>query len=188
MLVTATCTTLPSLPVVTVHEVKKQARVDSSYEDTEIEGMILAAVASIEARCRRSFRPQNWLCYYNEVRIGKPEILQRAPVSSAVISYRDSATTGAVATATTLIDGDQALWYPPYNHSAVEMTDGSPNWKAATVCGGTLAAIPAPVKQAILMLSAHLFEQRTPVLIGTIIADIPFTIDALLAQYTIPSV
>lgn len=187
MLVSASCTLQPSAPVVTVHEVRKQARIDSSYEDTEIEGMILAAVAHAEARCRRSFRPQNWLAYYKDVAIGTPETLHRAPIASAVISYRDTATTWAVATANTLIEGDNALWYPPYNITAVQMTDGSPNWKAATVCGGAITTIPAPVKQAILILAAHLYEQRTPVVIGAILTDIPFTIDALLAQYTIPA-
>ena len=188
MLVTASITTQPSLRVVTVAEVKAQARIDTGYEDEVINGIIAAAEETVESLCRRSFRPQNWLAYYTNVKLGQAEKLVRAPVSSAVISYRDSATTWAVATPTTLIEGDECLWYPPSTVVPYQTTDGSPNWKAATVCGGALATIPAAVKQAILILSAHLYEQRTPIIIGTIVADVPFSVESLLTPHTLQAI
>jgi uncharacterized phiE125 gp8 family phage protein len=188
MIVISSVTTKPTLGVVTVHEVKKQARVDEGYEDTEIEGMLAAAEATVEAICRRSFRPQTWTTYYKDVQVGTPERLIRPPVTSAVVSYRDSATTWADATCTTIIEGDQCLWYPPSGTVPYNMTDGSPNWKAVVVCGGTLDDFPAPIKQAILILATHLYEQRTPIIIGTIVADVPLSVSSLLAPFTIPSV
>lgn len=185
MLVASSVSVAPTLRVVNVAEVKAQARIDSGHEDTVIEGIIAAAERLVEERCRRCFRPQTLVSYYTDVKLGTPEVLQRAPVTSATIYYRDTASTWTAVTATKLIEGESALWYPPSGVTPHCMEDGSPNWKAVTVCGHD---IPPPIKQAILMLSAHLYEQRTPVLIGASIADIPFTIDALLAPFTIPAV
>jgi len=47
------------------------------------------------------------------------------------------------------------------------------------------ASIPAPLKQAILLLVSQMYEHRTPEVIGTIISKVQFTFDALLAPYRI---
>lgn len=165
---------------------KGQARIDSGHEDTLIESYIAAAEAAIEHLCRRAFRPQVWRSYYTGVTVGKAENLPRSPVSSVTISYRDSATTWAVATATTILDGAPGMWFPPSDVTAFAMPDGSPNWKAEATCGGTADSVPGPIKHAIVMLSAHLFEQRSPIIVGASVADVPFTILALITPYIAP--
>jgi uncharacterized phiE125 gp8 family phage protein len=46
-----------------------------------------------------------------------------------------------------------------------------------------VADVPAPVKHAVLLLVAHLYEQRTPEITGTIVAKVAFAVDALLSPY-----
>lgn len=50
-----------------------------------------------------------------------------------------------------------------------------------TVCGGST---PEPLKQAIRLLVAHWYENRTPVGAGSL-ADLPHMVDALLAPHRI---
>lgn len=49
---------------------------------------------------------------------------------------------------------------------------------------GTLpSSVPAPVRAAILLLTAHLYENREPVNIGNITTDLPFSLAALISNY-----
>ena len=43
--------------------------------------------------------------------------------------------------------------------------------------------VPAPIKQAVLLLISQLYEFRTPTITGTIATNIEFTLDALLSPY-----
>lgn len=55
------------------------------------------------------------------------------------------------------------------------------------VCGyATAAAVPRPIKQAILLLVTHWFEQRSQEVTGTITASLAHSLDALLVQYHMP--
>lgn len=49
------------------------------------------------------------------------------------------------------------------------------------VCGGT---VEAPLKQAIMLLAAHWYENRVPVGAGSL-ADLPHMVDALVAPYRV---
>jgi uncharacterized phiE125 gp8 family phage protein len=48
-----------------------------------------------------------------------------------------------------------------------------------------IAAVPAPIKQAILLLVGHWFYSRTAVNIGNSVSETPFAVDALLSPYRI---
>ena len=55
------------------------------------------------------------------------------------------------------------------------------------VCGYTsAAAVPRALKQALLLLVSHWFEQRTQEVTGTITASLAHSLDALLMQYRMP--
>lgn len=184
MIVSSAATVLPTASLVTLPEIKAAGRIDSGYEDDLLLCYRAAAELTIEHLCRRSLRAQTWRAYYAGVCVGTPEPLPRSPVTSVVISYRDSATTWAVATPTTLLDSTPALWYPPSDITPHVMADGSPNWRAVAVCGAD--ALPGPVKNAILLLTCHLYDQRSPIIVGAIVAEVPFSIRALIAPYIIP--
>lgn len=52
-----------------------------------------------------------------------------------------------------------------------------------TVGWATPAAMPGPLKQAILLLISQMYEYRTPEITGTIATTLEFTIDALTSSY-----
>lgn len=53
-----------------------------------------------------------------------------------------------------------------------------------TAGAASLLAVPADIRHAALLLAAHLFEHPTPVVTGKTIAQLPFTVEALLAPHS----
>lgn len=53
----------------------------------------------------------------------------------------------------------------------------------ATYGFATVAAVPADLKHAILLLVSQLYEQRSPQVTGTIVANMAYTLDALLGPH-----
>jgi uncharacterized phiE125 gp8 family phage protein len=53
-----------------------------------------------------------------------------------------------------------------------------------TAGAATLLDVPADIRHAALLLAAHLFEHPTPVVTGKTLAQLPYTVDALLAPYS----
>jgi uncharacterized phiE125 gp8 family phage protein len=49
--------------------------------------------------------------------------------------------------------------------------------------GNVASAVPAPLRQALLLLVAHWYEHREPVHIGGAVVAVPDTIASLLAPY-----
>lgn len=50
---------------------------------------------------------------------------------------------------------------------------------------GNAAAVKAPLKHAIKLLTSHWYENREPVLVGSIVTPIPMTVDRLLRPFLI---
>jgi uncharacterized phiE125 gp8 family phage protein len=49
--------------------------------------------------------------------------------------------------------------------------------------GAAAANVPMPIRQAVLLLVGHWYENRATVNIGNITSIIPFTVDALIAPF-----
>jgi uncharacterized phiE125 gp8 family phage protein len=47
----------------------------------------------------------------------------------------------------------------------------------------SLSDVPEPIRQAILLMTSHLFDNRQPIIEGVRLADLPFSVTALLAPY-----
>ena len=188
MLVSSIRTVAPTSSLVTVEDVRAQARVDDAWEDDLISGIIAAAEQAIEYRTRRSLLSQTWRAYYSEVTCGRPEPLPFGPLSApATVQYLSAASTWTSTTVSQLIDGSPAFWYPPHDVTPYDPQDGSPQWRATYTTGTDVEYVPTPIRQAVLMLAAHLYEQRTPIVIGTIVSDIPMTIEFLIAPFLSPT-
>lgn len=52
-----------------------------------------------------------------------------------------------------------------------------------TVGWADASSVPAPIKQALLLLVSQLYEYRSPQVTGTIVASLEFSINALLSPY-----
>jgi uncharacterized phiE125 gp8 family phage protein len=63
-------------------------------------------------------------------------------------------------------------------------------WNAVRVrytVGWEVADVPAPIKQALLLLVAQMYEHRVPEVIGGTISKVAFAVDALLDPYRLVS-
>ena len=159
-------TTAPAETPVSLAEIKAQSRIDFDDEDTLLALLIDAATArldGINGLLGRALVRQSWAMTLDGF---KPAIELPLPplVSVDAVTYRDA--TGAAQTfASTFYTvsgaggGDPATLRPVGVWPA---TDGAPD--AVTIAFmagyGDAADVPAPLRQAILMHVAHLYENR----------------------------
>lgn len=76
--------------------------------------------------------------------------------------------------------------FPAYNEAWPDTRTDTSNAVTVNYTGGygTAASdVPAGIRQAILLLASQWYEFREPVITGTIVAKVPFTVEALLSPY-----
>lgn len=180
--------TPPVDPVLTLEEVKAHCRVDSSDEDTLFSALVDAASSHLDGwmgilgRCLVS---QNWKREFDCWSVFE---LPLEPVQSVVaITFFDD--TGIEQTvdpsiyqlhvrATRTVVGCRA----DKNWPTADFSKGPVTviWQSGY---GTAADVPTAIKQAMLLLIGHWYEQREGVVVGTIASELPLAVDALLAPY-----
>lgn len=183
----------PATEPITLAEARAHLRVDDTSEDTYITALITVAREHAEALTDRQFITATYALSMDEfprrscdvIRPPRPRLIG---VSS--ISYLDTDNAAQVLSAAsyqvdTVLEPGRIL--PGY---ALTWPDTYPVMNAVTITytagyGATATAVPKAIKQAILMLVAHWFEQREPVVIGTIATEVPMTVKALLGPYRV---
>lgn len=181
-----TVITPPSVEPVTLTEAKAHLRVDFTTDDTYITSLITAAREQCEMIARRALITQTLELRLEAWPTGTSVSLPRSPVQSITsIAYTDD--TGA---AGTMSSADYLLYAQP--DPAVITLKPNKSWPTVSlmpgpsiairyVAGyGLAAAVPLRYKQACLLLIAHWYENREPVLVGTIYQALPNAVDALL--------
>lgn len=187
---------------VSLAEAKAQCRVTAADEEGLIAGFLLAARTHCEDYVRRTFSTQTWVmtldgnwptvfdsaCVTNHTRI----VLPRPPAQSVTsVTYVD--TTGTTQTLPSnqyqFSKGDICAYIDQafgVSWPAVRMQPDSiaVTWVAGY--GGNPSNLPEPIRQAILMLTAHFFQNREAV-VGTDARvtpqELPLAVDSLLAKY-----
>lgn len=170
---------------------KRHLRLSGDDEREDVEALIRVARRAVEDRTRRALVSQTWALELDRFPACGVIELPRAPLSSVTsIVYTD--TDGDSQTlATSQYDAD-AKTLPPVVRRAYNVS-----WPATRrrfdavtvtyVAGyGDREDVPAPLVHAIKLLVGTLWENRESVLVGTITAKIPDTLDALLEPYRIP--
>jgi uncharacterized phiE125 gp8 family phage protein len=190
MLSVITASTVES---VSIAEVKAQARIDGTEEDDLIAAYITAARQWCEAYVARpltatavSYRLS--LDSFCDRRYYKDGVLYFpvAPVlASSGITYQpsDGSTSATWASSNYSIDvySEPARLAPVYGQVYPD-TRAQLNAITIPFTAGysTGADVPQGCRTAIKMLAAHWYEQREPVVTGTIIQEVPFGLQALL--------
>lgn len=183
--------TAPTVEPVTVAEVKAQCRIDSSSEDALLAIYIQAAREYAETFTRRAFCTQTlrgWLDVWPPD--DKPWIyLPNPPLASvSSITYVDSAgVTQTWSSSNYVVDGNTTTTARiglAYGASFPTLRSGlqnaiTVNWSAGY---GAAAAVPAAIKQALLLIVAHWFENRESVVIGSIATNVPMAANSLLSS------
>lgn len=177
-------TVAPDALAVSVAEAKTHLRVSHAADDTYIEGLIKAAVASCETYQGRSYVAQTW-CRTLDCFPPGPIVLPRAPLSSVVsVTYTDAA-----GQSHTLDAGEYCVdaasepgrILPTVNGYWPSDARGYSNDVAITyVAGyGDPEDVPDEYKHAVLFLVALWYRQREPVA-SSGVAEVPFTARYLL--------
>lgn len=177
-----------------VDEVKEHLRVEGTDEDDKISAFILAAVDHVEEYTRRALIEQTWELVLHEFPSRDYIAIPRPPL----IGVEAFEYTEAEASEPT----DFSEYAADYDRNRVVLNYGE-SWPAVTldpVAGIRIEFVsgyfdesaspagenvPDAIKQALLLLVAHWYENREPVIVGTISADLPLTVRALLGPYRV---
>lgn len=172
----------PTVEPVTVAELKAHARITNDEEDVKLAGYITAAREHIEGLTGRAFATQSreasldWFPCFSVIRFG------RAPlISVESVKYLDGdGVEQTLAASEYVVDvrsepGELQL---ALNASWPKTANLRNCVRISYTCG--YASTPAVLKQAVLFLAAHWYEQGLPVNVGNIVNQIPHTLDAIL--------
>ena len=187
-----TLTTPPTVEPVTLNEVKSHLRLESSDSIYSAETDLLTALIKIareqaEHHTRRAFLTQTWTVHLDGWPV-KDEIYLPFPPLISVTHVKHTDNDGVQSTFT-----DYSI--DTGTPGRIVLDDGE-TWPTATLrprspieiqfvagYGATAAFVPLSIKQAILLMIGHLYENRERTVMGVAINEVPFAVDSLLASY-----
>lgn len=184
----------PPVEPVTLAEAKAHLRLDTTSEDALVSSLIITSRLHIEAALGLALITQAWSCFIDawppagpgEVPGAVPLPLRPVQSIAAVRLYGADESVETLPADSYFLDGagspprlvrQAATSWPvprrPANGIEIALVAG---------CGDAAADVPAPIRQAILLLVAHWYEHREPVEIGAQI-PVPQMVTELLQPY-----
>ncbi len=179
----------PAVEPITLAEAKAHLRVDTSGEDSLIQSLIMASRLHIEAALDLALITQSWRHQRDVWPPSRVLILPLRPIQNvtAVTLHDDDATSRSLDVDDFVVDGfanpARLVWR---GHSAVPAAGMVANGIEIDFVaghGGAPSDVPQPIRQALLLLIAHWYENREPVEIGAIATTIPAGVSELLMPY-----
>jgi uncharacterized phiE125 gp8 family phage protein len=185
----------PTVEPLTAAEAKEYLRVDDDGDDTLIGECIEAARVWIENQTRRQLCTATWIQYWDEFPDCNscPIRLNKSPVQSITsIQYTD--TNGDLQTwdsgdyQTDLVSSPARI-LPAFGETYPATRDQMKSVKITYVAGyGNAAAVPLCVKQAMRWLVGHMYDQRAPVIVGSISKSLELTVQSALDPIRMPEI
>ena len=182
--------TPPVVEPVSLADAKAQCRVDSSTEDALISSYITMAREYVESTLDVALITQTLEARYDTFPLWEL-ILPRPPMApgAVTVTYRDEAgQMQTISSAASQFQVDQYVTpgriYPLYENvwPAVRGDENSVTVQWTAGYGASGASTPAVARGAVLLLVAHWFEMRQPVVAGySQVLPVPATFDTLLA-------
>jgi uncharacterized phiE125 gp8 family phage protein len=179
----------PAAEPISLAEAKAHLRVTASGEDTLISSLIITSCLHVEAALGLALITQSWSMFLDAWPAATRVRLPLRPVQSitAVRLYAADESVETLAPETYLLDGTGV---PPRLVRRGALAWPAPRREANAIeiafvagYGDAAADVPAPIRQAILLLIAHWYEHREPVQIGTPLAPVPNMVSELLHPY-----
>lgn len=182
--------TKPAVEPILLAGAKKHLRVEVTDDDNYITSLIVVAREHVETITRRALITQIWELGLDNFPSG--EISLPLPPLQSVGSVKYTDTDGVVQTLgaekyTVDIKNKPGVIVPAYGKSWPATRDVI-NAVLVTFTAGygnAGADVPEPIKQAMLFLIAHFYENREAVASGTVIREIPLAVESLLATYRV---
>jgi len=175
---------------ITVDEARLFARQDDTTDDDQIRTLIVAAREWVENYTARALITQTWTQKI-DWRFPPMIILPFAPLQSVTsIAYTDTAGSAqTLASSQYTVDTQRK---PGRVFEAYSVSWPSTRYirQAITVTyvagyGASGASVPEPIKLAIKQLVLHWYDQRAPVIVGTISKEIELAVKSLLSPYKV---
>ena len=175
----------PAGEPVTLAAAKAHLRLDGDDEDGLVTGLIAAARGFIETETRRALIDQGWrLCLDRRPAEGIVR-LPKGPVIAVqgIVTYDPAGTPTTLAPAdyqTDLAAEPARLWLPEiatgrrFNGIEIDFRAGY---------GSDGDDVPAPLRQALLMLVAHWFEVREAAVAGIAVGPVALGVERLIAPF-----
>jgi len=189
--VALTLVTPPAAEPVSLTEAKAHLRVEITDDDTVITNLITTARVDLENATSRAWITQTWDLVLDDFPASDEIKIPRPPLQSVTsITYKDKdGNSFTFDAANYVVDVDA-------KPGRVVLADAS-TWPGATlypagavrvrfVAGyGDADDVPKPLRQALLLLLGHYYENREAVLVSAGInpAVLPLAIDRLIAHY-----
>lgn len=181
----------PSTDPVTLGEAKAHCRIGIPDDDGIVAGYILAARQYVEGQTHRMMLTQTWDCTFDDYWPTKGCYyhidIPLSPVQSiSSISYVD--TDGVTQTLASdqyqvVVNRTKAFIVPAYNVTWPTIRRVPDAVTVRAVVGYTQT--PDELRQAILMLVGHFYEQRESVVIGQTPFDVPMSVEALISPFRV---
>ena len=179
----------PALEPVTLAEAKAHLRVDTTSEDTLLASLITTSRLQVEAILALALISQSWTWRFDAwsrknvtFPIGPVSSVASVRVQNSDLSYT------TLGSSTYIVDGRAE----PPRLIPVGCLFANPGVAALGIeiaftagYGATAADVPAPLKQAILLLVAHWFENREPFVEGAMPKSFPDAVIGLLEPYRV---
>lgn len=177
----------PAVEPVSVAEAKAHMRIDGNAEDGFIASLITTSRLHVEAALGLALVTQRWLWRFDRWPDEGAVQLPLRPVQSveAVRILPASGTAATVVSSSYTLDGagnparlmpKAALPGPGVAINGIEM-------EFTAGFGAAAADVPAPVRQAVLLLVAHWYENREPVAVGAQPVPVPAMVSELLLPF-----
>lgn len=179
----------PDFEPITLAEAKAHLRIDGSEEDALINSLIITSRLHVEAALGLALITQSWSYFIDRWPRGRSVVLPLKPVQ-AVSQVRVWAADGSsqiIPAASYLLDGPgsppRLVWHGAASPPVPGRLANGIEIGLEAGYGGAAADVPAPLRQALLLLVAHWYEFRAPVEIGASDVEVPHMVSTLLAPY-----
>jgi uncharacterized phiE125 gp8 family phage protein len=176
------------LPV-SLADLKAHLRVEHDDEDGLLSGYLAAAVGHVETITNRSLLntvvEQILPCFPH-----RPIELRGRVQSVISIKYLDEAAAEQTVDpltyrVNTAAEPGRVYLQPDQSWPATLWVEDAVTVRYVTGYGDTVEGVPEAIRQAILLLCGLWFEQRLPVVLGTSVSSLPFSVECLLAPYKV---
>lgn len=191
----------PTSKPIALDDAKEHCKVELADTDSDarLTALIAAATATVETKTGRALMPRTYDLRLDAFPCSADEYVLRVPrpplVSVTSVAYVDEAGAAQTLAASIYEAVDTGLEIRPGRivrkplQSWPSVQSGKVN--AVTVrfvagYSGALNPVPENLKHAMLLLIGQWFDNRSNVVIGTIVADLPKGFDALIADYVMP--
>lgn len=181
--------TPPQAEPVSLDEAKMHVRIDGTAEDGLMERLIAAARTDVESRTGRAMVSQGWRIVLDRVPANGSIRLAPAPVASveAVTVYAEDGEPTVLDAADYALDAASAPGRLKLVHGRFWGARAMNGVEVDFTCGyGAPAEVPAPLRQAVLMLVAYWYEQREAAVVGAVAGAVAHGVGVLTAPFRMP--